>query len=191
VAGNTYASSRVKVVFDEVLRYEPDLIVIYSGNNEFLEDFVYTGVPRLPAPWRHSALARALARLGKRHDPKHIVDVTNYGAADQVANRLSFAFGRSSRRRTDPDQLQTVADHYRFNLEPMVAAADRAGVAVALLDVPVNLKDWISQRVGQQTGSRSGGRHPLHRAPPGRDLVVRAAELRGGGAGAAGGARSR
>lgn len=141
VAGNTYASYRVKVVFEEALRYEPDLILVYSGNNEFLEDFLYR-VDRLPAPWRHSAVVRLIGRALPRDAPKHIVDVTNYGAADQVANRLSFAFGRESPRRSDPQQFRTVIDHYRYNLDQMLASARDAGVAVMLLDVPVNLKDW-------------------------------------------------
>ncbi len=35
--GISYASYRVAVVLEEVLRHEPDVIVIYTGHNEFLE----------------------------------------------------------------------------------------------------------------------------------------------------------
>jgi hypothetical protein len=39
--GLSYASYRVKRIADEVLGYEPDLIVIYTGHNEYLEKRSY------------------------------------------------------------------------------------------------------------------------------------------------------
>ena len=37
VSAHAYAAYRVRLIFQEVIEFEPDLIVIYSGNNEFLE----------------------------------------------------------------------------------------------------------------------------------------------------------
>ena len=34
--GVSYASYRVAALMEELVRYEPDLFVIYSGHNEFL-----------------------------------------------------------------------------------------------------------------------------------------------------------
>jgi tetratricopeptide (TPR) repeat protein len=147
-AGNTYASYRVKIVFDEVLGYEPDAIVVYSGNNEFLENVLYRPPgPDVPASGEGGRLAQsALARfVGTRlaNLPcKRVVDVESYGNRDQVANRLSFAFGRASKLRSDPEQYRTVVDHYVYNLEALVAEGRRQGVPVVLATVPVNLRDW-------------------------------------------------
>jgi hypothetical protein len=72
-----------------------------------------------------------------------VVDVENYTEADLVSTRLSFAFGRASRRRASPEQLRQVVDHDRYNVESMVQESRRRGIPVMLLSVPVNLKDWI------------------------------------------------
>jgi len=144
-AGGTYASHRVRVVYDEVIEYEPDLILLYSGNNEFLENFVFRAAT-LPRPWRHSALLR-ITSIGLRgildRSSRPTFDVENYSHADQASNRLSYAFGRASKYRQDPQQFQYVLAHYRYNIESMVADCKKRGVPVMLLNVPVNLKDWI------------------------------------------------
>lgn len=139
VAGNTYGSHRVKYVFDEVVEYDPDLVLVYSGNNEFLETFVYAPEP-FPSPWRHLAVARILRDSVA---PRPRLDVRNYGMADQVVNRLSFAFGRASRLREDPAQFEHVLAHYRYNIGSMVEGARDRGVPIMLLTVPVNLRDWV------------------------------------------------
>ncbi len=141
-AGGTYASHRVRFVFDEVIDYDPDLIVVYTGNNEFLESFVFR--PQLPAgAWKHLAVARIVhrARLA-REGSKPSFDVESYNLADQAANRLSYAFGRASRYRRDPEQFRAVVESFRHNLDWMARIAAERGVPIVFLDVPVNLKDW-------------------------------------------------
>jgi tetratricopeptide (TPR) repeat protein len=141
-AGNTYASYRVGVVFDEIVEYEPDVILIWSGNNEFLERIVY-GMVLPPWPWSHSAVARILhVATGRARAAKPVVDVESYVEADLVANRIGTAFGRSSALRADPEQYEQVVAHYRHNLTTMVREARRRDIPVLLIDVPVNLKDW-------------------------------------------------
>jgi len=44
--GISYASYRLTVILDEVLQYDPDLILIYTGHNEYLEDRSYAQVKR-------------------------------------------------------------------------------------------------------------------------------------------------
>lgn len=154
-AGGTYGSHRVKSLFDEIVKYQPDLVVIYSGNNEFLENFVYQR--QLPAvPWKYSALAR----LGydvysglNSFKPSYSVD--NYTLADQTSNRIAFAFGKSSQYRKDVGQFQEVLAHYRYNIESMVSSCLEQQVDVMLLNVPVNLKDWIPN-ASQHTAGISG-----------------------------------
>ena len=143
VAGNTYASYRAKVVFDEIVGYQPDLILVYSGNNEFLENFVYR-VDELSGPLERLALIRLIQRIWTRSpDERPVIDVQNYGYADRISTRLSFAFGRAARLREDPAQLQKVIEHYRYTLDSMLSECAQRGIPVMLIDVPVNLKDWI------------------------------------------------
>ncbi|MCC9641344.1 SGNH/GDSL hydrolase family protein [Rhodopirellula sp. JC740] len=42
--GTSYASYRVSKILNEVLEYEPDAVVLYTGHNEFLEDRTYAHV---------------------------------------------------------------------------------------------------------------------------------------------------
>jgi tetratricopeptide (TPR) repeat protein len=138
-AAGTYASHRVKLILEEVLRYNPDVLFLYNGNNEFLESLVYR--PRNPpAPWDRSAAIRLTYRLTV---PLPRVDVSNYDISAQIPNTLSFAFSKASLYREDPRQFQMLLEHYRFNLEEMVAAAGAAKVPLFLLTCPVNLKDWV------------------------------------------------
>ena len=36
-SGVSYAMHRLNIVADELLRYEPDVFIVYSGHNEFVE----------------------------------------------------------------------------------------------------------------------------------------------------------
>ncbi len=138
-AAGTYASHRVKLILEEVLRYNPDVIFLYNGNNEFLESLVYR--PRSPqAPWDCSATARLLYRITV---PLPRIDVKNFDISAQIPNTLSFAFSKASLYREDPRQFQMLLEHYLFNLDEMAAAAGEAKVPLFLLTCPVNLKDWV------------------------------------------------
>ncbi len=41
VSAHAYAAYRVRLLFDRVLEFEPDLLVLCTGNNEFLEKRTY------------------------------------------------------------------------------------------------------------------------------------------------------
>lgn len=48
--GISYASYRIEVLVRELRNYEPDLFLIYTGHNEFLEDRTYSSLIATPAP---------------------------------------------------------------------------------------------------------------------------------------------
>jgi len=138
VAAGTYASHRVKLILEEILHYNPDILVLYNGNNEFLESLVYR--PRNPpSPWDHSAAIRLTYKLTV---PLPKIDVKNFDISAQVPNTLSFAFAKTSLYRKNLRQFQMLLDHYRFNIEEMASAAAAAKIPLFLLTCPVNLKDW-------------------------------------------------
>lgn len=144
-AGNTYGSHRVRVVLEEVLGYEPDLVLVYSGNNELVERVVAPLGPRWArAPWcRRLATCRLTRRAlaGAGRASQHF-SVRDYGPDTMVANRLRGSFGRANELRTDPELFALVGEHFRANLEAMAEACRRRGVPLVLLTAPVNLKDW-------------------------------------------------
>jgi hypothetical protein len=57
--GISYASYRVTLLMEELVRYQPDLFIVYCGHNEFLEARTYHSMLATPAPIRdlHSRLA--------------------------------------------------------------------------------------------------------------------------------------
>lgn len=59
--GISYASYRLAPILAEVLEHQPDLIVIYVGQNEFLEDRTFNHIKQMPRPL--SATHEQLARL--------------------------------------------------------------------------------------------------------------------------------
>jgi tetratricopeptide (TPR) repeat protein len=142
MGAGTYGSHRVKVILEEVLRYHPDLVVLYNGNNEFLENLVFR-LRNPPAPLDRSAVARLTYRVAQAlTTPVPTFDVKNYEVTDQISNQLSFAFAKASRYRTDPRQFQALLEFYRFNMGSMIELAGEAKVQLFLVTCPVNLKDW-------------------------------------------------
>jgi tetratricopeptide (TPR) repeat protein len=139
-AASTYSSFRVKVLFDEIVNYEPDLILVYSGNNEFLERILYRTDQALGSPWNRSAILRTIDRAATQWAKRaQVVDFDNY----QPTFMIDIALGNTSPLKISPDQLAMVERHYRYNLSEMVRIARKRGIPIALLNVPVNLKDWI------------------------------------------------
>jgi hypothetical protein len=41
VGAHAYAAYRVRLIFRKVIEFDPDLVVIYSGNNEFIEKRIH------------------------------------------------------------------------------------------------------------------------------------------------------
>lgn len=139
VAASTYASYRVKVVFDEIINYQPDLVLIYTGNNEFLEKILYHADNPLSSPWKHLAVVRtihqALAYIQKR---KQVIDIEHY----QPTFLIDVALGNTSTLKISQQQFRQVVAHYQYNIQAMVEDAQEKDIPVMLLTVPVNVRDW-------------------------------------------------
>jgi len=159
VSAHAYASYRVRLVFQQVMRLEPDLVLIWSGNNEFLERRAYLE----RAPWleqslavaSHSAAFRLLRGLSAQ-----LLTPQNSLAAQQRQDVLYEQWSKVQRvaleLRRDPRQLQQVVEHFRWGLESMVEEASRARVPVVLMTVPVNLRDWQPNvSLTELTGARA------------------------------------
>jgi hypothetical protein len=138
-----------------VLSLEPDLVVVYSGNNEFLEPRSYLRGADLPAVLRGLAslrwLRRALLPLTR---PEAVL------AADRREN-ASFEVWAKLRQqalvlRSDPAQLARVRDHYADSIRRMVEEARAAGVPIVLVTVPVNLRDWQPNVSAGEPGAAAG-----------------------------------
>ncbi|MCP3956660.1 MAG: hypothetical protein GY719_02290 [bacterium] len=150
--GISYASYRVARVMDELAGYEPDLFVVYTGHNEFLEERTYGNLRDLPgvvksvvgvlARTRIWAAASALydrVRTGtpsagrSRQEPASILP-------GEVRAKLDHSIGPDLYERDDALR-DGILEHYRFSLRRMVRAARAAGAEVLLVTPASNLKD--------------------------------------------------
>ncbi len=145
VSAHAYAAYRVRLIFDRVLEFQPDLIVLYTGNNEFLEKRTYLpGRDRLD--WIRGAADRLATVRYLRNGwirfrfPENTLPVAH--RAHVVYEQWSKVERVALTLREDPDQLEQVKSHYAQVVESMVRRAADRGVPVILVTVPVNLRDW-------------------------------------------------
>lgn len=138
-AGHGFAAYRTRRVLDEVLQMEPDAVIVWEGNNEFLEDRNYD--PR--GAWIFS-LARHLRTFQWLHSV--FVSRTKM-SGDDLKDAAHFFWTKtrqqSLRLREDPVQFAQVQEHFRISFEHMVSQSQRYRVPIVLCTVPVNLRDWL------------------------------------------------
>jgi len=150
-AGTSYAMHRVSLVADELLGYEPDVFVIYSGHNEFIEPAFFTELEernaareRLDYALAHSRLYTLLLSLSER-----------LGSAPREP---SFSVGmdvaRDESRRFSEGEKAEVSAAFRRRLQLLVQRARDAGVAVVLCTVPANLSEWRPEASASGTALR-------------------------------------
>ncbi|MDQ7783805.1 MAG: tetratricopeptide repeat protein [Desulfomonilaceae bacterium] len=170
--GISYASYRIVPLIKETLRYEPDLVVIYTGHNEFLERRTYEGLFSQGAGLVtvRSVLEKLrlyqVLKLGI--EPLLPAALTDDGSKSDEVSPKGDAGGTSSRRSSRPnksilkDEVTAILDrsagldryhrdeefsrgviqHFAHNLETMIRVCRKAGVPVILIEPSSNLKDF-------------------------------------------------
>ncbi len=146
--GISYASYRLVPIMREILGHEPDLVIIYMGHNEFLEDRTYAKIRKIPdvlirlhdilLNLRSYALAyRYVSQRrhtnGHRAGPKTIM-------SEEVKTMLDLEQGLAAYS-SDPAWRQGVIEHFRRNLETMIGLARRAGVPLIIVNPASNVRD--------------------------------------------------
>ncbi|NLS93635.1 MAG: SGNH/GDSL hydrolase family protein [Planctomycetaceae bacterium] len=144
--GVSYASYRLVPILEEVLQYEPDLIVVYTGHNEFLEDRSYGHLKRLPAAvaWPARILAKTrtyqvLSRIG-RSETADDSGTSHPILPEEVDAMLEYRGGMDKYRR-DEAWRRDIDAHFKYNLHRMVALARQARVPLLLVNPVCNLRD--------------------------------------------------
>jgi tetratricopeptide (TPR) repeat protein len=146
--GVSYASYRVARLMSELVQYQPDLFIVYSGQNEFLEQRSYGGLIDLPA-WLvnlnatlsstrvYTALSKVIA-AAKSGPPGEAKE--HPGLNGEVDTILDHTIGPESYHRDDvlKDRIMT---HYRLNLQRMVRIARQADADIMFVKPAINIKD--------------------------------------------------
>lgn len=137
--GISYASYRLNPILEECLQYEPDLFIICTGHNEFLEDRSYRPLKRVPDWGTGPAHALMQARTV-------FVASQMFGSTDhrkpllkaEVDAMLDYRNGLAAFHRDEQWNAGVVA-HFETNLRRMVQRCRSAGVPVLVLQPPANL----------------------------------------------------
>ena len=146
--GVSYASYRLVPILEEVLGYEPDLVILYTGHNEFLEDRTYAHVKYMPQvvarPYElvlqtrtYTLLREGYVRL--RAGWEEVPD-NRPMLESEVDAMLDYRGGLEQYHR-DEKWRRDVIEHFRSNLQRMVQTARRAGVPLILVNPVSNLRD--------------------------------------------------
>ncbi len=148
--GVSYASYRLVPILQEVLSYEPDLIVLYTGHNEFLEDRAYQAIKQRPAWLRamhewlsylktyqffRSCFVDKLSEVSMTDDSRTTLPV-------DVEAELDFRHGLAFYHRDDAWR-ENVISHFDFNLNRMIRLARLADVPVILVNPVSNLSGTV------------------------------------------------
>ena len=147
--GVSYASYRLVPILEEVLDYQPDLIILYTGHNEFLEARSFEHVAErgklVNASLEAASQLRTFTLLREGYlrmqgissqDPPRGRPIL----PTEVETLLDYRGGLEEYHHDEPSR-QGVVDHYAYNLQRMVQLAREHGVPVMLVNPAYNLSD--------------------------------------------------
>lgn len=144
--GISYASFRLRPIVSEVLTYDPDLLIVATGHNEFLEDRTYAElksrstvrmwVENQAKSLRTVMLLRRLTGGAARVEPT----TDTAGAPKEIQTRLDDPAGYASYQR-DQAWEAGVASQFADSLQMMDAAARACDVPLVLVNLGCNLRD--------------------------------------------------
>jgi tetratricopeptide (TPR) repeat protein len=146
--GVSFASYRVAKLMAELKQYQPDLFIVYSGQNEFLEQRSYAALAELPA-WVIN-LDATLSGTRVYTALKKMIDAVRPDSLDQAQARfklsgevneiLNHTMGPESYHRDDVLKRQ-IMTHYGLEMRRMARIARSADAGIVFIKPAINLKD--------------------------------------------------
>ncbi|MDX1578770.1 MAG: tetratricopeptide repeat protein, partial [Gemmatimonadota bacterium] len=137
--GISYASYRVARLMEEVVRHEPDLFIIYTGHNEFLETRTYERLLGTPE------FLRDLAALASRLRLYSLLSDVIYPSKEvletEVDAVLDNSVGPEAYHRDDA-MHGAVLEHFRISLERMVRIGRESGARIIFVTPASNIRDF-------------------------------------------------
>jgi len=158
VGGISYASYRIVPLIKETLQYQPDVMIIYTGHNEFLERRTYSSIidkgstiVAIKAALEQFHLFRGLEKAIHTILPPGDTDANQDVSTEakktkamlqpEVSALLDRSAGLELYHRDDIF-AQGVVRHFAYNLEAMIQLCKAQNVPVILVEPPCNLKDF-------------------------------------------------
>jgi lysophospholipase L1-like esterase len=156
--GITAINSFVLLDFvDEIVAYEPDLVIIYAGHNEFVGPYgVTTPFLRFGNNWRWIRFHMMLQRSKIHYGLKELLHLLGRLAGEPAS---ASAFGLQLVRKEvylDSEEHRVTEENYRRNLGEILARTQRRGVPVMLATLVSNLRGFYPLR-SQEPHPRTEG----------------------------------
>lgn len=147
--GISYASYRIALLMEELLGYDPDLFIVYSGHNEFLEKRTYSQTVAVPSVLRGlgalasrtrtaAALKRAIEAASSDSGRSRTEGKNLPGEVDTILEE-DMMVGPEAYRRDELFQRKAF-EHYRYNLNRMIEMARSVGSRILLVNPASNLR---------------------------------------------------
>ena len=164
--GVSYASYRVAKLMTELNRYQPDLYIVYTGQNEFLERRSYGKLIDMPE-WLidlnavagrsriYTVMKDAIDTLEPNSEKRARERYQMNGEVDDILNHTA---GPVTYHRDDRLKQQIVT-HFRLNLGRMVEIAHEANAGIIFVTPAVNLKDMSPFKSEHRRGLSKRERH--------------------------------
>lgn len=134
-------SHAVLPISKDCAKYQPDLFVVYLGNNEVTGPYG-AGSVFAPLSGNLTVIRAAIALKGTRLGQLMGNLLGSLGGRDDTPQMWrGLEMFQNNQVRADDASLQTVYKHYRSNLEDIVKTGRDSGAAVVLCTVGANLKD--------------------------------------------------
>ncbi|MEH6471736.1 MAG: tetratricopeptide repeat protein [Halopseudomonas sp.] len=144
VGGISYASYRVAAMMTELNNYQPDMYIVYSGHNEFLEERTYREIVNMPEWMRdlstelsrsriYSVMKRSIRSFRSTSESADAVALQ--GEVDEI---LTHSVGPKSYQR-DENNSQAIQSHYRYNMERMIRLAESSNSEILFIQPAAKL----------------------------------------------------
>ena len=141
----------------ECLDHDPDLLVVYMGNNEVVGPFGAGTVLTKPVPGRR-AIALSLAARSSRLGQLGLNAMEGMGDPSGKADWLGMEMFLEHQVALGDPRLQAVYSHFEANLRDIVKASEAADVPLVLSTVPVNLRNCAPLASGHSDGLAEAAR---------------------------------
>ena len=140
--GLSYASFRLKHISQEVINYQPDLIVLATGHNEFLENQTFNNESRQTDVRSALESLRLVVWLRNLlgHDVDSFKESSGESLPENVNARLDEESGYSSYH-WDPDWKEQVTKQYKESLEIIIQQCKSSDTPLILVCLGSNLRD--------------------------------------------------
>jgi hypothetical protein len=148
-----YASYRIVRLLGEVLEFNPDLILVYCGHNEFLEERLYRsviGTSQFVLKTRlflHKFYLYGWLRQTFRDAKQATVGFYRPEEKKALSDRSKIHLAKdflisNYAVRADPSEAAAVWEHYRYNLDRMLDMAEEKNLPLLLGKVAYNMETF-------------------------------------------------